>query len=110
MKQMKITIKSAFIGLAALFMAGCYTPSSEMNQVHLGMSQADVIKVLGQPVSRGESKDGSVTLYYSLQEIFGSPPQPYSVHLSGGKVDSYGRDSVETQTRQTVPVVVPVVH
>lgn len=102
--------KILIVGLAALLMAGCYTPSSEMNQVHLGMGEADVIKVLGQPVSRGESKDGSLTLYYSLQEIFGSPPQPYSVHLTAGKVDSYGRDSVENQTRQTVPIVVPVVH
>ena len=108
--KMKVTTKITVIGLSAIIMAGCYTPSSEMNQVHPGMGEADVIKVLGQPVSRGESKDGSVTLYYSLQEIFGSQPQPYSVHLTNGKVDSYGRDSVENQTRQTVPVIVPVVH
>jgi hypothetical protein len=101
--------KLIIIGLVALLAAGCYTPSSQMNQVHLGMSEAEVVKILGQPVSRAENKDGT-TLYYSLQEIFGSPPVPYSVTLVNGKVDSYGRDAGATQTRQPMPVLVPVVH
>jgi hypothetical protein len=103
-------IKILTIGLAALLAAGCYTQSSQLNKVHLGMSEAEVVKILGQPVSRAENKDGTTSLYYSLQEIFGSPPVPYSVMLVNGKVDSYGRDAGTTQTRQTVPVVVPVVH
>jgi len=103
-------MKLIIIGLAALLAAGCYTQSSRINNVHLGMSEAEVVKILGQPASRGESKDGTATLYYSLQEIFGSPPVPYSVKLVNGKVDTYGRDSGETQTRQPVPIVVPMVH
>ena len=46
----------------------------------------------------------------SLQEMFGSPPVPYSVTLVNGKVDSYGRDAGPTQTRQPMPVIVPMVH
>lgn len=107
---MKITIKSVIIMLAALFVAGCYTPSSQMNQVHLGMAEKDVVKIMGQPVSRGESKGGSVTLYYSLQEIFSSPPQPYSVHLTDGKVDSYGRAEVNAPDRTVTPIIMPIVH
>jgi hypothetical protein len=103
-------MKLIIIGLAALLAAGCYTQSSRINNVHLGMSEADVVKILGKPASRGESKDGTATLYYSLQEIFGSPPVPYSVKLVNGKVDTYGRDSGETQTRQPMPIVVPIVH
>ena len=102
-------IKILVIGLVSLLAAGCYTQSSRINTVHLGMSEADVVKVLGQPVSRAQNKD-STTLYYSLQEIFGSPPVPYSVTLVNGKVDSYGRDAGATQTRQPMPVVVPMVH
>jgi hypothetical protein len=97
-------------GLVVLLLAGCYTPSSKMNHVQIGMSEADAVKVLGQPVSRGENKDGSVTLYYSLQEIFGSPPMPYSVHLTGGKVESYGRSEVDSPQRTTTPIIVPMVH
>jgi hypothetical protein len=101
--------KLTIIGLVALLAAGCYTGSSQINKVHLGMSEAEVVKTLGQPVSRAENKDGT-TLYYSLQEIFGSPPVPYSVTLVNGKVDSYGRDAGGTPTRQPMPVIVPIVH
>ena len=103
-------MKKSFVVFASCFLlAGCYTPSSEMNQVHLGMAEKDVVKVMGTPVSRGEDKEGSVTLYYSLQEIFGSPPMPYSVHLTDGKVDSYGRSEVNAPQRTVSPVVVPIV-
>ncbi len=101
--------KLAIMGLAAMLAAGCYTQSSRINTVHLGMSEAECVKVLGQPVSRAQNKDGT-TLYYSLQEMFGSPPVPYSVTLVNGKVDSYGRDAGPTQTRQPMPVIVPMVH
>jgi hypothetical protein len=102
--------KIFIIGLSALLLTGCYTPSSQMNQVHLGMSEKDVVKVMGEPVSRGESPDGSVTLYYSLQEIFGSPPMPYSVHLMDNKVDSYGRAEVDAPQRTVSPIIVPIAH
>lgn len=70
-----------------------------MNKVHLGMTQAEVVKILGQPASTAESKDGTITLYYLLREAsplwagnIGSMNARYSVKLLSGKVDSYGRD------------------
>ncbi|MGB7769376.1 MAG: hypothetical protein WBN22_11065 [Verrucomicrobiia bacterium] len=102
--------KLLIIGLTALLAAGCQTPSTQLNKVHLGMSEAEVVKTLGEPASRAESKDGSITLYYTLRENIGSINSPYSVKLVDGKVDSYGRDAGGTQTTQPMPVVVPVVR
>jgi hypothetical protein len=74
------------------------------------MGESEVVKILGQPASRAESKDGSVTLYYTLNENgLGSINAPYSVKLVTGKVDSYGRDGAST-TSQPTPVIVPVVR
>jgi len=103
-------IKLLLFALAASFLAGCYTQSAQLNKVQVGMSESDVVKILGQPVSKAVSKDSTISLYYSLQEIFGSPPVPYSVTLVNGKVDSYGRDGGANQTRQSVPIIVPMVH
>jgi outer membrane protein assembly factor BamE (lipoprotein component of BamABCDE complex) len=106
-------MKFLLFALAALFLAGCIdvvTPSTQINKVHLGMSEAEVIKILGQPVSKAENKDGSTTLYYTLREIWGSiNAAPYSVKLVNGKVDSYGRDAGQ-RTSEPMPVIVPVVH
>ena len=103
-------IKLLIVGLATLLVAGCQTSSTQLNKVHLGMSEAEAVKILGEPASRAESKDGSVTLYYTLRENIGSINSPYSVKLVNGKVDSYGRDAGGTQTTQPTPVIVPVVH
>ena len=48
-------------------------------------------------------------LNYSLAEMYVGFI-PYSVKLVNGKVNSYGRDSGATQTRQPTPVIVPVVR
>ena len=103
--------KFIIIGLAALLAAGCQTSSTQLNKVHLGMGEADVVKILGEPASRAESKDGAITLYYTLRENGdGTINSPYSVKLVNGKVDSYGRDTGGTQTAQPMPVIVPMVH
>ena len=105
---MKTTL--IIMGLVALLAAGCQTSSTQLNKVHLGMSEAEVVKILGEPASRAETKDGSITLYYTLRENMGSINSPYSVKLVDGKVDSYGRDAGGTQTTQPMPIVVPMVH
>ena len=101
--------KLIIIGLAAIIVAGCHTPSTQLNKVHLGMSEAEVVKILGQPVSMAESKDGGKTLYYELAEgsKSGGDPAPYSVELVNGKVDSYGRDGGQ---KTSEPVIVPMVR
>ena len=74
--------------------------------MHLGMSEAEVVKILGQPESSAEIKGGGKTLYYSLTE-WHVGFIPYSVKLVDGKVDSYGRDGGATSP-QTVPIITPV--
>ena len=103
---MKKTLALIAIGL---LLTGCFTSSRQLNKVHLGMSEAEVLKILGEPASRAESKDGSVKLFYSLCEghtgnrVFAS----YSVNLVGGKVDAYGRDSGTVSTQAPAPVIIP---
>jgi len=75
----------------ALLVAGCKTSTTAINKVHLGMSEPDVVKILGAPDSRAENKDGSARLFYTLR-TGGSIYSPYSVTLRAGKVDAYGRD------------------
>ncbi len=101
-------MKIKFIILAlTVVVAGCMTSSKQLNKVHLGMSEAEVIKILGEPKSMAENHDGK-TLYYSLAEL-GVGNEPYSVKLVDGKVDSYGRDG-GTMRPQSTPIIVPMVH
>lgn len=90
-----------------VLLAGCYTTASHINEIHLGMTEPEVIKVLGQPTNRAESKDEGVTLNYSLMEQVGVPAQPYYVKLMDGKVDSYGRLG---QTKGQPPLYIPPAH
>jgi hypothetical protein len=101
--------KIIFISLVSVLLTGCYTPSSQLNKISIGMSESEVTKVLGQPVSKSQDKNGGETLYYSLQEIFASPPVPYSVTLVNGKVDSYGRDN-GSGSRPATPIIIPMAH
>ncbi len=48
--------KLIVIGLAAILAAGCKTSSKELNKVHLGMPEAEVVKILGEPESQAETK------------------------------------------------------
>ena len=67
-----------------------------MNQIRPGMTRAEVIQALGNPVSTGMN-EGSEVLYYKMAEnvsdyshsFWGG--QPYYVKLKDGKVESYGR-------------------
>lgn len=97
----------------AALLSGCATPSTTINKIHIGMTEAEVIKVMGEPVGRGESKDGTKMLYYSLQEYVGQPPLPYAIEMQNGKVESYGRDagiSAGSPAAIPMPIVTPVVR
>ena len=103
-------IKFILTLVMALLVGGCQTPSNQLNKVHLGMSEADVIKILGPPASIADNHDGK-TLYYTLREDWaGATLAQYSVKLIDGKVDYYGRDGGSSRTVTPMPVVVPVTH
>jgi hypothetical protein len=85
------------IGLVSCLLMGCQVPSSQLSQVHLGMTEAEVLKIMGQPANIVENRDAK-TLNYMLREDWaGAIRSPYSVKLVNGKVDSYGRDAGGTQ-------------
>lgn len=97
--------------LSCLLLTGCATPASKINGVQLGMSKADVIKIMGQPSSITADQEAEY-LNYALTEtpaLFSSAyvATPYAVKLQGGKVVAYGRSGGPSGGTQ--PVVMPVV-
>jgi len=88
--------------LAGFLLVGCAT-AHRINRISTGMSKADVIATLGNPVS--VSADGTVEyLNYRFaetsEEAFYAVKRPYFVRIRDGKVDAYGRtgdfDSTKT--------------
>lgn len=106
-------IKILVIGLASLLAAGCLTSASKINGVSIGMTKAQVLKVMGTPVSV-IADTNSECLNYNLAEVptaFDMPGTPYEIRLIDGKVVSYGRAGSNPASRPVpVPVVVPVVR
>ncbi|HTB83780.1 MAG TPA: outer membrane protein assembly factor BamE [Candidatus Sulfotelmatobacter sp.] len=104
---------TVLIGLASMLLAGCLTSSSTINSISLGMNKAQVLKIMGTPVSV-IADTNSECLNYNLAEVptaFDMPGTPYEIKLVDGKVVSYGRaGSAPTSRPVPMPVIVPVVH
>lgn len=83
----------ATLGLA-LLLAGCANGygkhSSRMNDVSVGMTKAQVLNAIGEPVSTS-ARDGVEYMNFRFYEVVFGPYVPYYVRLVGGKVDSFGR-------------------
>ena len=105
--------KILIIGLAAMLTAGCLTSASKINGVSIGMNKADVLKIMGTPVSV-IADTNSECLNYNLAEVptaFDMPGTPYEIKLVDGKVVSYGRAGSSPTSRPVpMPVIVPVVR
>lgn len=105
--------KLAIVALAALLAAGCLTPASKINGVSIGMTKAQVLKIMGTPVSV-IADTNSECLNYNLAEVptyFDMPGTPYEIKLVDGKVVSYGRAGSNPTSRPVpAPVIVPVVR
>ena len=67
---------------------GCAASSSKMNNLKLGMTRAEVIRVMGSPGSTSEA-EGVLYLKYRLRDGFIT--DDYYVRVINGKVDAYGR-------------------
>ncbi len=97
-------MKNILLLAIILIIAGCAT-SGIINSVQLGMTQEEVIAVMGKPVSVS-AQGGSKYLNYKLSETdddaFYGFTTPYYVRLIDGKVESFGRmgdfDSTKTPT------------
>ena len=84
-------MKNILVLLLCLGLVGCVT-AQKMNKLNLGMTKAEVIKVMGNPTSIS-AKGNTEYLNYRLKETtdmyeWGTM---YFIRIIDGKVDSYGR-------------------
>lgn len=92
-----------FICLVVLSACASVPTAQKLNGIQLGMSKAEVIERLGQPVSIS-AQNKTEFLNYKLTETETDAKyewvKPYYVRLIDGKVESYGRvgDFNSTQT------------
>jgi hypothetical protein len=84
----QITVLAAV--LAAFLVAGCQT-SSALNNVHIGMTKAEVQSLLGTPDSTSAQANVEYMTYYLTSDAGYGRDQPYMVRLVNGKVESFGR-------------------
>jgi hypothetical protein len=82
----KIVIIALFVGL---LLAGCAS-AEKLNLLHIGMSQPEVVGILGQPDSKSAQSNIEYYTYY-LNADNGGRDQPYCVRFVNGKVESFGR-------------------
>jgi hypothetical protein len=106
-KLMKTSGLIILLSLAVL--SGCVAPAAKINNVSIGMTKAEVLKVMGSPTSITADRNAEY-LNYSLGEDPGTPGigTPYEIKLVNGKVESFGRSSQAPAKRK--PVVVPVFY
>jgi len=88
------TFKSFAILLAVCCLCGC-AATSEIYKVSLGMTEQEVVNVLGEPQSVS-FKDNAKYLQYRLNAggLFETDPlhtEEYYVRLVDGKVEAYGK-------------------
>jgi hypothetical protein len=76
--------------LCAVLLAGCQT-SEALNNVHIGMTKADVQALLGTPDSTSAQANVEYMTYYLTSDAGYGRDQPYMVRLVNGKVESFGR-------------------
>jgi len=80
------------IFLLALSLMGCqtmiYGSATDFNKLSVGMSKADVIKTLGDPVSTSADGDKAeeYLIYKRMKHTVSSWPRTYKVTLRDGKV------------------------
>ena len=81
--------------MALLGLAGCLKPEPVLYRVSIGMSEEKLLEALGPPLSVKEEGAGKTFAYRTwTNNMHGNPAHQHDwhVHLSQGKVDSYGLD------------------
>ena len=99
MKEKVPLKKIIFILLLCFLISGCASIGfiGSTNNLSLGMTKAEVIKVMGQPASTKASANGVEVFEYVLCNPYRPDPngifknEQYWIMLEGGKVIQYGR-------------------
>lgn len=97
--------------LLAVLLTACQMSSSRLSNIHLGMTESQVVQTMGRPSSRIETKEGVVfnySLAESLADSLNEVGTPYCIRFIDGKVDSYGRD--DGSARRPALVMPVIVH
>lgn len=87
--------------IAAALLAGCqalvYGTAADFQKISLGMTKAQVIEILGSPVSVSADADkGEEQLVYKrMKHAISEWPRTYAVTLRDGKVVRYGEQYEE---------------
>ena len=105
-------IRSSLLLFALLF-TGCLTPASKINAVHLGMTKAEVLAVMGPPTSVTADEKAEYLNYFLAEGIRTGPAAtqtPYEVKLVNGKVVSYGRSGSPQGGHAPMVIPVPIIH
>ena len=84
----KILAVTSFLFVALL--VGCNT-AAQLNNIHIGMSKAEVMSILGTPNSTSAQANVEYLTYYLEGDAYYGRDQPYMVRLADGKVESFGR-------------------
>lgn len=80
--------KIAGIMLLIVFVVGCTTSASKLNEVSIGMTKSEVIQILGAPETMS-AKSGTELLLYGIPSNDFS--EKFFVALFNGKVMEYGQ-------------------
>ncbi len=99
------------LALAGMLLAlaggtACLKPEPVLYRVSLGMSEEKLLEALGQPLSVREEGDGKTFAYQTwTNNMHGQPAHRHDwhVHLSKGRVDSYGLDDGRTSSKRSDP-------
>lgn len=98
----------------ALLLTACMTPTSRLNKISVGMTQAEGTAAIGEPVSKAAQGDAEVFRYHLStpeQIMWTGGYNEYFVRFVGGRVESFGRmgdfdstknPTVEVQTESKV--------
>jgi hypothetical protein len=92
---MKIFRNLVLLVLTSALFTGCVARSTQtLNQLHVGMTKAEVIRVMGPP-STVASQGGVEYLNYNLATSFAdfdrSDTSDYFIRIVNGQVDAYGQ-------------------
>ena|SRR3989338_10264393 len=84
-----------FYLILCFFFFGCATTSARINNLNLGMSKSEVIKIMGSP-NATKAKDNTEILEYFLHPANNywtsiTYPEPYWIFIVDGKVSQYGK-------------------
>jgi hypothetical protein len=100
-------MRRLLVPLLLLALVGCETNAVRTRDLRVGMTEAEVISVLGKPASMGADRQSQVMYYRLMEGDLGGGVRVYFVRLVGGKVDSFGRVNELQVPAESLPTPPP---